>query len=214
MNAVAGAIKPLLRWSLKDHECNLVGQRLADSDSMEGAGRWMFEDAMEGGELTDMEFVLDSGRRIRGHKVWLMGRSEYMRAMLSCGMQEGRTGFVCVRECGQGAFLALLEFIYTGRLGKSCLGQDWQELWDLADLFGIEDMQIGLLGAVSQNNVDETARLAVDKGNRQLMERCVGALPSKLTVENFELKSEDNARRVVRAVDILSECGDDDDWGS
>lgn len=37
-------------------------------ESMEAAGRMMFEEARDGRELTGMEYVLDSGRRVRGHK--------------------------------------------------------------------------------------------------------------------------------------------------
>jgi hypothetical protein len=39
-----------------------------------------------------------------------MARCEYLRGVLSSGMQEGETGVVRVRECGEGAFAALLEY--------------------------------------------------------------------------------------------------------
>jgi hypothetical protein len=115
---VSSEVRPTPRWSLEKHEYCRIRRRDVDSESMEAAGRWMFEEAREGGELTDMEFVFDTGRRIRGHKLWLIARSEYFRAMLSSGMREGSTGVMHVRECGEGAFLALLEFLYTGRLGE------------------------------------------------------------------------------------------------
>jgi hypothetical protein len=172
-------------------------------DCTEAAGRWLFEEAREGGELTDMEFVLDSGRRVRGHKTWLSARCEYIRGMLCCGMREGQTGVVRVRDCCEGAFVALLEFIYTGRLGDTCLGQEWHELWALADLFGMEGMVESLLSAVTRDNVEEAARVAVERGIRPLMERCVSALPSRPA-------SGDEARRVIRTVDLLGFCGDDD----
>lgn len=74
-----------MRWVLDDFEA--IDNISSSPASMEDAGRWMFEDAMNGGELTDMEFVLDSGRKIRGHKLWLMARCEYLRGMLRSGMQ-------------------------------------------------------------------------------------------------------------------------------
>jgi len=84
-------------WRLREDACAGVGNL---PESMEAAGRTMFEEARAGGELTDMEFVLDSGRRMRGHKVWLMAGGEYRRGMLSSGMREGKAGVVRVRECG------------------------------------------------------------------------------------------------------------------
>ena len=148
------------KWRLRDDACAGVGKR---PESMEAAGRMMFEEAREGGELTDMEFVLDSGRRMRGHKAWLMARCEYLRGMLSSGMREGKTGIVRVRECGEVVFAALLEFIYTGRLGEACLGQEWAELWEAADVFGMEGMQERLLDGVVRGNVEEAARVAVER---------------------------------------------------
>lgn len=100
------------KWLLKDRACAAIAQ---DAEGMEEAGRWMLEDALDGGELTDMEFVLDSGRRVRGHKIWLMGRCEYVRRMLLSGMREGRTGAILVRECSDGAFMALHEFLESTR---------------------------------------------------------------------------------------------------
>lgn len=60
----------------------------------------------------DMEFVLDSGQRVRGHKAWLTGRCEYVRMMFFSGLVEERTGVIHVRECSEEAFLAILEFLY------------------------------------------------------------------------------------------------------
>jgi hypothetical protein len=173
---------------------------------MEAAGRWMFEEAREGGELTDMEFVFDTGRRIRGHKLWLIARSEYFRAMLSSGMREGSTGVMHVRECGEGAFLALLEFLYTGRLGDTCLKQEWWELWELSDLFGVEGMDVRLLDAVSLSNIEEAAQVAMDKDITELMETCATVLIRRGTPRPFQgaPMSRDEARCVVRSVHMLS----------
>lgn len=95
-----------------------------------------------------------------------MTRCEYLRGMLSSGMREGKTGVVRVRECGEGAFAALLEFMYTGGLGEACLGQDWAELWEAADVFGMGWMHEMLLIGVVRGNVEEAALVAVERGMR------------------------------------------------
>ena len=129
--------------------------RRQEPESMEEACRRMFEDAMEGGELTDMDFVLDSGRRIRGHRSWLMARCEYLREVLSGGMEEQemeeRGASVRVRGCGDESFLVLLEFVYTGRLGEGvCAEHDFEELFRLADMFCMEGMAARLMEAGTQ----------------------------------------------------------------
>ena len=172
---------------------------------MESAGRRMFEEARDGGELTDMDFVLDSGRKVRGHKSWLMARCDYIRGMLSSGMREGKTGIVRVRGCSEGAFLAILEFLYIGRLGDACIGQDWEELFRVSDMFVCEGMGAMLLDAVTMANIEDAVKMAVGQGVKRLMERCVEALPSRPATV-------DEARRVTRVMAVLCKCGDADDW--
>ena len=196
-----------MRWVIDDFEA--IDNISSSPASMEDAGRWMFEDAMNGGELTDMEFVLDSGRKIRGHKLWLMARCEYLRGMLRSGMQEGKTGIVPVRECSDGAFVAVLQYIYTGRLGfqdfdyhceHHCWEQDWEELWDLADLFGAEGMRVRLLDAVSFDNLENAARVAAKRGIKELVPICARV------VEGYYWRCGDcpgDARLVVNVVEML-----------
>ena len=191
------------KWRLRGDACARLKEQPAEN--MSAAGRWMFEDARDRGELTDMQFLLDSGRRIRGHKSWLMARCEYIRCMLSGGMQEGQSGVVRVRECSEGVFVVILEFLYTGELGDVCLGQDWMELWGIADLFGCEEMCSRLLHAVTVGNVEEAAQLAVETGMRPLMERCAKVLHSKTA-------GGDEARSFIRTLNLLCECGDDYCW--
>ena len=145
----------------------------------------MLQEARDGGELTDMEFVLDSGRRMRGHKAWLMARCEYLRGMLSSGMREGKTGVVRVRECGEGAFAALLEFIYTGRLGEACLGQEWAELWEAADVFGMEGMQERLLDGVVRGNVEENSSRAANAPSPHSLTLTTPVFPSRIPLDSI-----------------------------
>jgi hypothetical protein len=201
--ADADEAKPTSGWRLRSDAClGLKGW----GESIEAAGRRMFEDAKVGEGLTDMEFVLDSGLKIWGHKCWLMARCEYFRGMMSSGMVEVNTGMVRVRECSYGAFLALLEFIYTGKLGDTCQGQDWGELWGISDLFGLEEMSEGLLYAVTIDNVDEALRFALEREIKPLLEKCANVLPKRLHVRLSM------ARSTVRAVEELCVFGDADGW--
>ena len=111
-------------WRLGEDAC--VRFKDQQAEAMVHAGRWMLENAAKARESNSIEFVLDSGKTILGQKLWLMARCEYIRQMMSSGMEESRTGVVRVRECGEGAFVGLLEYIYTGKLVDACLGQDWE----------------------------------------------------------------------------------------
>jgi hypothetical protein len=202
--------KPWSKWILKDDA--VEGLRdTEDLDAFLASGRWMFENAMEGGEMTDMEFILDSGKRIRGHKVWLMARCEYIRMMMSSGMREARTGIVHVKECSDGAFMALLEYIYTGELGKSCLGQDWGELWNVAHLFGMPKMGKCLLAAVGMANVEEAAAVGAERGIMDLIEECVSQLENR-TRDTSSKKSD--ARTMIRTMDLLVQSHEATRWTS
>ena len=201
----------LSKWILKKNALSHI--RDAETEDMEAgawmheAGAWMFEDAREGGELTDVEFVLDSGRRIRGHKVWLMARCEYIRGMLSSGMKEAKTGIVPVRECSDGGFMALLEYIYTGRVGMTCLGQDCGELWGVAHLFGMPGMGKRLVFGVTSDNVEEAAHVAVERGMVPLMEECM----IELTCAEMPLGSQE-ARSIIRTMDLLVQNRGETSW--
>ena len=167
--------EPSSRWILERDACSGLAEQ---ADGMEDAGRRLLEDALEGGQMTDVEFLLDSGDRIRGHKLWLMNRCKIFRRMMLSGMEESRTGVIPVRECSKGAFMVLFEYLYTGRLGATaCLEQDWAELWMLQDLLGLEQMGNRLLDAVTLANVERAVRVGVERGIFELLKRCVQALP-------------------------------------
>ena len=200
----ANEAKPLSKWIIKDDAVDqmvdLSYQTLELEEAFGAAGRWMFETAREGGEMTDMEFVMESGKRIRGHKVWLMARCEYIRVMMSSGMKEARTGIVHVKECSDGAFMALLEYIYTAEIGKTCVGQDWGELWDVAHRFGMLQMGECLLAGVTKQNVEEAAVLAFERGMVDIMRRCVDNLHRTCAYMTFD---DSDARSMIRTMDLL-----------
>lgn len=94
-----------------------------------------------------------------------MARSEYIRVMIESGMMEGKTGIVRVRDTSEQAFTVFLEFLYTCKLQPyACFGLDWEELYNLADLFRCEPLQLMLANAVTWKNVRVAALIAVEKG--------------------------------------------------
>ena len=191
------------RWELSDDEC--AGLKKQQAEGMQEAGRWMFEDAKNGGELTDMEFVLDNGKRIRGHRSWLMARCEYIRGKVSSGAQEGKSSAILVQKCGDGVLLALLEFLYTGEFGDACRGQNWVKLLEIADTFGVGGMRERLLSAVTHGNVLKVVRLALEMDDGKLMERCIEVLTSR-PGEGIE------ARLAMHVGDVLSFHGNAHQW--
>lgn len=182
------------QWIIGEKVCTAIAK---GKECLEKAGRWLLDDALEGGELTDMEFVLDSGRRVRAHRVWLMGRCEYVRRMLLSGMQEERTGVIPVRDCSDGAFMALLECLYTGSMGAlACVGQDFVELWRMGDMFGMSGMLDLLLKGVGLEDAAEVASVGLSLGILELVERCDRVVPLKVS-------SIKEAHYVAEIVDVL-----------
>ena len=180
---------------------------------MEEAGRRMLEDAREGGELSDMEFTLDSGRTIRGHMAWLMARSEHIRDTMS-SLEGGGKFSMYVRGCLDREFVELLEFLYTGKIGRDMFSgldrDDRERMWILADSFHVKaDMEVSLLShAISWANAEEAARIAGEiKGVpldiiAKAADRCVEALPS-------EPVDRDEGRRVMRVIGSLYDVRND-----
>ena len=186
---------PPPEYKLDQAACARVGSQC---ESLEMAGRWMFEDATGDRTMTDMEFVLDGGRRVQGHQTWLAARCEHIRRELESGSTRMR-----VQGFTEGAFTALLEFIYTGRLGATCKGQEWGKLFELAKVFGMKGMEDRLLEAQAPKLYDfeAAARLAVESNNVSMMERCISQLPPRPS-------SAEGARSAMRAVDVLlGRCG-------
>ena len=70
---------------------------------------------VEDGELADGVFVVE-GERFPLHRSVLAVRSEYFRARLKSGMQDGGSKEVCYEDVSASAFRVLLRFLYAGEL--------------------------------------------------------------------------------------------------
>lgn len=69
-------------------------------------------------EFADVTFLVQ-GQRVYGHKMVLSIVSDCFRAMFSAGFRESAEMEIVIPDCSHAAFLAVMEYIYTGSLPKS-----------------------------------------------------------------------------------------------
>lgn len=64
-------------------------------------------------EFSDVTFIVQ-GRRVYGHKMILAIVSDCFRAMFTAGFRESSSSEIEITDCSYEAFLAVMEYIYTG----------------------------------------------------------------------------------------------------
>ncbi|GAX29211.1 ankyrin repeat and BTB/POZ domain-containing protein 2 [Fistulifera solaris] len=104
-------------------------------------------------EFSDVTFLVQ-GQRVYGHKMVLSIVSDCFRAMFTTGFREENENEIVIRDCSHSAFLAMMEYIYTGSIPKS-LGYPTQqqqnadirqldriiEMLELADRFFLDHLK-------------------------------------------------------------------------
>lgn len=89
--------------------------------------------------FSDVEFLLDDGSRVFGHRAVLARRSRHFCAMFESGLRESASREVVMAGISRGAFLALLEYLYTDDVA---LQEDSVvEVLQAADRFGEERLK-------------------------------------------------------------------------
>mmetsp|Transcript_35804 Transcript_35804/g.74473 ORF Transcript_35804/g.74473 Transcript_35804/m.74473 type:complete len:810 (-) Transcript_35804:1152-3581(-) len=70
-------------------------------------------------EFADVVFLVQ-GQRVYGHKMVLSVVSDCFRAMFSAGFRESSSHYtlITIPDCSHSSFLAVMEYIYTGKLPK------------------------------------------------------------------------------------------------
>lgn len=68
-------------------------------------------------EFSDVTFVVQ-GRKVYGHKMVLSIVSDCFRAMFTAGFRESEALEIPISDCSYSAFLAVMEYIYTGQTPK------------------------------------------------------------------------------------------------
>jgi hypothetical protein len=66
-------------------------------------------------EFSDVTFLVQ-GRKVYAHKMVLSMVSQYFRTMFTSGFRESDSGEVEIPDCSYDAFVAVMEYIYTGNI--------------------------------------------------------------------------------------------------
>lgn len=116
-------------------------------------------------EFSDVRFVVE-GQYVYGHKLVLSIVSDCFRAMFTTGFRESEAGAeIEIPNTSYQAFLAMMEYIYSGRIPK---------------------LDIALDGNIEVNQVVDLMELADQFFLDHLKQRCEALLQSTVTVETVE----------------------------
>lgn len=139
-------------------------------------------------EFSDVTFLVQ-GQRVYGHKMVLSIVSDCFRAMFTTGFREENENEIEIRDCSHSAFLAMMEYIYTGSIPKSLSYQPQQqlnpdvrqldriiEMLELADRFFLDHLkqvcEKMLQSAVSPDTVEYLLQVSQKTNATQLQLIC------------------------------------------
>ena len=134
-------------------------------------------------EFSDVCFVVE-GQYVYGHKLVLSIVSDCFRAMFTTGFRESEAGAeIEIPNTSYGAFLAMMEYIYTGRVPKLNIAVDGNievnqvvDLIELADQFFLDHLkqrcEVLLQSAVTSETVDYLHQVAQKANSIQLLCIC------------------------------------------
>jgi BTB/POZ domain/Kelch motif len=146
-------------------------------------------------EFADVTFIVQ-GRKVFGHKMVLSIVSECFRAMFTTGFRESDEMEIEIPDCTYAAFIAVMEYIYTGALPNSVLdvvhngigGNDQPrhyrdrnlvllvEILELADRFFLDHLrqtcESKLQNAVNVETVEYLLPVAQKTNSTQLLAIC------------------------------------------
>ena len=145
-------------------------------------------------EFSDVAFLVQ-GQKVYGHKMVLSIVSDCFRAMFTTGFRESQALEIEIPDCSHAAFLAVMEYIYTGAFPKSLTlnsngGQHGQqprlpddrqiarivEILELADRFFLDHLkqvcESMLQGAVNTYTVMYLLTVAQKTNANQLQAIC------------------------------------------
>jgi leucine-zipper-like transcriptional regulator 1 len=98
-------------------------------------------------EFSDVTFLVQ-GQKVYGHKMVLSIVSECFRAMFTSGFRESESMEIPIPDCSYDAFLAVMEYIYTGtppksdaRGGREADLSRLVEILELADRFFLDNLK-------------------------------------------------------------------------
>lgn len=103
--------------------------------------------------FSDVQFHLDDGGVVDGHRCVLYARSQYFRTMFGNNMRESNTEVIEISGVTKPVFECILEFIYTGGLDIDD-GQLAIDVLKAADRFSLED-----LGKLCMKRVEDAVNI-------------------------------------------------------
>lgn len=150
-------------------------------------------------EFSDVTFVVQ-GQKVYGHKMVLSIVSDCFRAMFTTGFRESEAMEIEIPDCSHAAFVAVMEYVYTGYLPKpltdvSVNGSNPMdtnhlgrvvELLELADRFFLDHLkqvcETLLQAAVSEETVEYLSSIAQKTNAGQLQSICEHFLRNRLSL--------------------------------
>mmetsp|Transcript_14304 Transcript_14304/g.41123 ORF Transcript_14304/g.41123 Transcript_14304/m.41123 type:complete len:626 (-) Transcript_14304:32-1909(-) len=98
-------------------------------------------------EFSDVTFIVQ-GQKVYGHKMVLSLVSDYFRSMFTGGFRESDSMEIEISDCSYGAFLVVMEYVYTGSRPQLQTGGDREaelnrliEVLELADRFFLDNLK-------------------------------------------------------------------------
>ncbi len=114
---------------------NLIEDKLSGLGSHRAPA---FENLLRDGSLSDVVFKVED-TEIKAHKIILVARSEYFRAMFLSGMKESTDKTIPIQDVSSSTFRNLLQFIYTGTTPVT--EANIVELFGAAEMFQVPDLK-------------------------------------------------------------------------
>lgn len=134
--------------------------------------------------FSDVQFRLDDGTIIYGHRCVLYARSDYFRKMFGGKMLESTMQQIDITGVRKQVFEAVLEYLYTGKLEIDD-GQLAVDVLKAADMFSMDDLRRLCVKCVEQavttDNVAYICELADTHNSEQLKTYCMNYI-----MQNFK----------------------------
>jgi hypothetical protein len=125
-------------------------------------------------EFSDLKILVE-GKTIFCHRAILACQCERFRALLTAGMKESAEHEIVIQDWSYDAYLALITYLYTGKLTADCKKVD--ELLGLADQYTFDALkqltEKILINSIEIENVCHLLRISDRYGARELKKSCL-----------------------------------------
>jgi hypothetical protein len=164
-------------------------------------------------DFKDVTFVFpkEGNKRIGAHKLILMARCPYFKAMFHSGLAESKQDTIILNEVTYSAFASLIEFLYTGATTTN----NPTVLFELAHQYNVESLKeycqyeiVNSLPSVSLNDVIKLLPVIEFYEAKDVLESCLELMAQHyMTVRDSELfrgLSQELQRKIEAKVNALA----------